>query len=773
MSVYKFKTPAYLNYKISGVLILVLGIVVFLQGCGGSSDTIQFAGQSVELSITPVSDHTLRVTLKPVDEDTDVIPVTDGRVLVSDEWKDPILQLTELSGDQTITYQDLRVTVWSSPLSVEVKTVEGDPVQHLVFDEETGNVDFDIGEGPVFGLGNGGQYFDRRGSFYSMERGHRPGEYLVFGARTPIPFLIGTDGWSMFVHRPYNGRFDLRDNPGQFLPVEQPDSKKEASLPVDIFVTNVDAPSRAVSEYSKITGKPAMPPKWALGYMQSHRNLSEAGPEGIMDVARTFREKELPVDALIYLGRYTAVGWNIDNEEFEFHSESFPRPQAMLDEMHEMNYKVSLHLTRVPEDLHGHIPPQEEETVNEDHVASYWDKHKEIFSMGIDGWWPDMGDPLDNDERLTRHYMYREGPLQERPTERPWSLHRTGFAGIQRFGGWNWSGDVNSSWETLKAHVPVGINASLSTSPFWGTDAGGFYPTEDFTGELYARWFQFSTFTPSFRSHGVVWRTRLPWGWNPGEMGPVQITEYLETGSLAADTAALEYRKLNLHDEDIEPIIKKFLELRYRLMPYTYTTVRQTHDSGLPPMRALWLHYPDDRVAVAQSHQYLWGRDLLIAPIVDKGTHGAHDFALREIYLPEGNWYDFWRPYRKFPGNQYIKQTFALEEMPIYVRAGTILPLDPVRQYVDEPTDEPVTLRIYPGSDGEFELYDDDGKTLDFQDGEYSWTHLIWNDEAQMLTIEPGDGESVEQQFKIELADDRGWEEIIEYRGDRIQIQFK
>jgi alpha-glucosidase/alpha-D-xyloside xylohydrolase len=573
----------------------------------------------------------------------------------------------------------------------------------------------------------------------------------------------------MFMHRPYNGRFDLRNNPGQFLPVEQPDSPKEAPLPVDIFVTNVDEPSRAVSEYTKITGKPAMPPKWALGYMQSHRNLSEAGPEGVMDVARTFREKELPVDALIYLGRYTAVGWNkAPEEEFEFHPESFPRPQAMLDELHDMNYKVSLHLTRVPEDLHGNIPPHEGETVDEDHVASYWDKHKEIVSMGIDGWWPDMGDPLDNDERLARHYMYREGPLQERPNERPWSLHRTGFAGMQRFGGWNWSGDVISSWETLAAHIPVGLNASVSTSPFWGTDIAGFYPPlGELTGELYVRWFQFGAFTPSFRAHGRIWRTRLPWGWNPGEMGPVQLNEYVKGESSAPDTLDLDYEELDLHTTRVEPIIKDYLELRYRLMPYLYTTVREAHDTGLPPMRAMWLHYPDDPEAVAQSNQYLWGRDMLVAPVVKK------DANVREIYLPEGKWYDFWGGDDAISGRQYVKRFVDLETMPIYVRAGTILPLDPVRQYVDEPVDEPTTLRIYPGNDGEFELYNDDGRTLDFQEGEYSRTLLSWDDQARTLTIEPSEGEPMDRQFRVEVVGERDQEQTVDYQGERKQIKFK
>jgi len=736
---------------------------------------IRFGGQPAEVTITPVTPYTIRITFKPVGELTDSIPVTDGRVLIDRKWENPVVQITELSNERTILSGQLQITIRPEPLSIKVTTTEGKQVQNLIFDEVTGRINFEIGRKPVLGLGNGGQYFDRRGTYFPMQRGHRRGEYLVFGARTPIPYLIGTEGWSMFFHRPYNGKFDLRENPGRFIPADEAENKKEAPLPLDFFVTYLDSPPRALSEFANLTGKPAMPPKWALGYMQSHRNLSEAGPEGIMEVARTFRQKNLPVDALIYLGTgFTPVGWNTGHGEFLFHPQAFDEPQSMIDELHEMNYKMILHLTRPPDELRGSIPPRKDEPVDPGHVVTYWQKHKDVFSMGIDGWWPDMGDPLNNDSRLNRHYLYNKGPLMERPDERPWSLHRTGYAGMQRFGGWIWSGDINSSWETLKAHIPAGINASLSTSPFWGTDIGGFYPTEEFTGELYVRWFQFGTFTPSFRAHGVVWRTRLPWGWNPGQMGPIQMKEYLKGDTFAADTLDLEYRTLDIHTNRVEPIIKKFLELRYRLMPYLYTVVREAHDTGMPVMRALWLHYPNDPNAVSQSHEYLWGPNLLVAPITEKGVYGPHDFSMREIYLPEGKWYDFWRPYQAFHGKQQIRQTFDLSTMPIYVRAGTILPLDPVRQYVEEPVDSPMTLQIYPGTDGEFILYEDDGKSMDYLSGAFSQTRLAWDDNQRTLTIEHEMGESIRREFILELVTERGQpERLVQYDGNHMEIFFE
>ncbi|MEX1010492.1 MAG: TIM-barrel domain-containing protein [Balneolaceae bacterium] len=776
-------------------LLLLLIAAPALQQCssGGDDDgAIHLDGQPAELAITPVGSHTFRITLSPADDSLGTIPVSDGRVLATndfEEFGEPILRVTELGGSRTVSHGNYRIRVSTDPLSIRISTEDGERIQNLVFDREPGSVDFHIGDGPVYGLGNGGQYFDRRGSTFRMQRGHRQGEYLVHGARTPIPFLIGTEGWSLFFHRPYNGGFDLRGNEGRFTPTDRGgyfpqrgelvpsegnESVKEAPLPLDFFVTHVDEPSRALSEYAIYTGQPAMPPKWAMGYIQSSRNLSEMSPQEIMDVPRTFREKEIPVDVFVFLGTgFTAGGWNTGHGEFVWNPENFADAQQMLDELNDMNFNVALHLTQPPSRLHGTLPAAPGETVDEYHVESFWNEHREIFDMGLAGWWPDMGDPLDNDSRLARHYLYHAGPLNARPDERPWSLHRTGFAGMHRYSGWVWSGDVNSAWKTLAAHVPVGINASLSTGPFWGADIGGFYPTEEYTGELHARWFQFGAFTPIFRSHGVVWRLRLPWGWNPGEMGPIHRETYLEIGSLASDTVAVPYQELPTHDERIEPIIKEYSELRYRLMPYTYSAVREAHESAMPIMRALWLHYPEDEVAITRTHEYLWGRDMLIAPIVEPEVFGpVHGHATRELWLPEGSdWYDFWRPNQPIPGGQMIHRTVPLDEMPIYIRSGAILPMDPVRQYVYEEVDGPTELRIYPGEDGRFSLYDDDGRSMAFQEGDYSRTLFTWDDSERTLTIEAEEGEPVPRSYRAVLVDERT-AQTADYSGDTVQITF-
>ena len=315
--------------------------------------------------------------------------------------------------------------------------------------------------------------------------------------------------------------------------------------------------------------------------------------------------------------------------------------------------------------------------------------------------------------------MYWEAPQLDRPNERPFALHRNGYPGMQRYASFLWSGDVYSTWETLGTQIPIAINTGLSGIPFWGTDIGGFVPTSDFTSELFVRWFQFGAFCTLFRSHGRTWKLRLPWGWNTGELGPIEIANY--TGAGLPQPA-------DLHHPEVEPICRKYLELRYRFLPYLYSAVRECTKTGLPIMRALWLHYPDDPVAVARGDEYLWGRDLLVAPVVEKAATS------RRVYLPRGVWYDFWTG-APIEGGHELNRPVDLEIMPLYVRAGAILPLGPVKQYVDEPVAAPLEFTIYPGADGAFFLYEDDGRSFDYRRGDWMGVEISWNDARRTVAF--------------------------------------
>jgi alpha-glucosidase/alpha-D-xyloside xylohydrolase len=334
-------------------------------------------------------------------------------------------------------------------------------------------------------------------------------------------------------------------------------------------------------------------------------------------------------------------------------------------------------------------------------------------------------------------------------------LQRNGYPGIARWGGWVWSGDTESSWKTLEGQVAVGINYSLSIGPYWGSDIGGFYSNEELTGELYARWFQFGAFCGSFRSHGKTWWTRLPWGWGLNDPGPLEGNRYP--------------LKTELNNPSIEPIIKKYDELRYQLMPYTYTLAWEAWNTGMPLMRAMWLHYPDDKKVKGMGTQYLWGRDLLIAPVFQKGA------TTRDVYIPKGEWYDWWTN-KKVSGGQVITRDIDLSVMPIYVRAGAIIPIDPVRQYTSEVVSEPTTLKIYTGANGQYTLYEDDGISQEYLKGKGIWTSITWNDKEKKLIIQPGRAPKnvipipSKRKFTIELIP--GATKMIDYNSKPVTVLF-
>ncbi|MEP7144913.1 MAG: TIM-barrel domain-containing protein [Ferruginibacter sp.] len=514
-----------------------------------------------------------------------------------------------------------------------------------------------------------------------------------------------------------------------------------------------------MQDFSIITGPAAMPPRGALGYMQSHRTLTDENEMiGIVD---TFRNKKIPLDAAIYLGTgFTPVGWNKKQPSFEPNPDVFKRDiSAFFTDMHNRNVKVILHMVPWDRDklptLHGTIPAKSGETLDESHIQKYWEQHLSLVNKGVDGFWPDEGDWFNLFERIKRHQLYYQGHLSAQPNVRPWSLQRNGFPGIAKWGEWVWSGDTESSWKTPEGKIAVGINYSLSIGPFWGSDIGGFYSSAETTGELYTGWFQFGAFCGSFRSHGRTWRTRLPWGWGLNYIGPPEDRE----PPLLSE----------INNPIIEPITKKYDGLRYQLLPYTYTLAWEARNNGLPLMRAMWLNYPNDKNVKGMGTQFFWGRDMLIAPVFEKGAT-SHN-----VYLSKGDWYNWWTN-TKQSGEQTVKRKIDLSIMPIYLRAGAIIPLDPVRQYTAEAVSEPTTLTIYSGADGNYTLYDDDGISQDYLKEKGTWIQMRWNDKDRNLILKPGAPKgsvniTAVRQFKVKLVPE-GIVKEINYRGRLLSINF-
>jgi|HubBroStandDraft_2_1064218.scaffolds.fasta_scaffold00312_6 alpha-glucosidase (family GH31 glycosyl hydrolase) len=690
-----------------------VSVGVLLAPAAGLAVTyLPFGGEDCEVQLTSVSGHTLRLSILPVKRSVTTGVASDGS-LVKTSWGLPAAEIRGEVQTKTIECGNMKVLFSSRPLMFTITTLEGQTLQQLSIDEETGVVSFLTGDSPILGLGEGGPQFDRRGSSDRMKSGQGGYQLGTHGGRVPIPWLIGTSGWAMFFHQPF-GTFDFTGALSKFLP-----ASPQTAVPLDIFFVASPNPATIMAEYARLTGHAEKPPLWSFGYQQSHRTL--ASREEVLAEAKTFREKKLPCDTLIYLGTgFCPSGWNTENGSFVWNSRVFPEPKEILDELHKDNFRVALHAVILSDKLRGTVRDACELPRFDEELAScHWDAHRKDFALGVDGWWPDEGDPLDIASRLVRNRMYWEGPQLDRPNERPYALHRNGYAGMQRYGSFLWSGDVSSTWETLKVHIPIAINTALTGIPYWGTDIGGFVPTKEFTAELYLRWFQFGAFCPLFRSHGRAWKLRLPWGWNTGDPGPTEINNY--NGAAIPDSS-------QLHNEQVEIICRKYLELRYRMLPYLYSTVHECATTGMPIMRALWLAYADDPKAVACGDEYLWGKNVLVAPVVEKGAD------TRKVYLPAGGWYDFWTE-EHIEGGREIRRSVDLQTMPLYVRAGAILPLGPVKQFTSEKVDQPLSISIYPGGNASFLLYEDDGSSFNYRKGEWMGIQMDWQDANRTLTL--------------------------------------
>jgi alpha-glucosidase (family GH31 glycosyl hydrolase) len=687
----------------------------------GQAEPIRIAGMPVEIAISALSPDTVRITAAAI-VGTGGVP-EDGALVKAAEVR-PLGRKRTADGFAPVKAGHVVVRYTADPPTLHIDDGKGSPIQKLTLNAETPGVSFLLPKGPLLGLGEGGPQFDRKGSVDRMRNGQGGYQLRTHGGRVPIQWLVGTDGWGLFIHHPL-GTFDFSGAEGLLAPFAN-------ALPLDVFVVASSDPRVIMAEYARITGYAELPPLWSFGYMQSHRTL--AGPDEVMWVAKTFREKKLPCDALIYLGtEFTPSGWNTRNGEFAWKKENFPNPKQAVDDLHALHYKVVLHTViegrRMSGSVAGACTPDKavpsgrtpDDRWPEDRaVECYWPYHKPVMDLGIDGFWPDQGDGLDGPSRLARIRMYWEGPQQYRPNERPFALHRNGYVGMQRYGAFLWSGDVYSTWETLKTHVPVAVNTGLSGLPFWGTDIGGFVPTPEYTGELYVRWFQFATFCPSFRAHGRTWHLRLPWGWNTGKLGHEEIRTYAGGAGHPPES--------ELRNPHVEPIVKRYLELRYNLLSYTYTVAKECCETGLPMMRSLWLHYPDDAAATARGDQFLWGRDVLVSPVVEKGATN------RRLYLPKGEWFDYWTEER-VAGGREIERAVDLGTLPLHVRAGAILPLAPVREYVEQPVADPMTIVIYPGADGAFTLYEDDGRSFDYRKGEFTRIAMGWRNASRTLSL--------------------------------------
>jgi alpha-D-xyloside xylohydrolase len=527
-----------------------------------------------------------------------------------------------------------------------------------------------------------------------------------------------------------------------------------------------------IAGYRLLTGKAPIMPKWAYGFWQSRQRYETQ--DQLLGVLREYRKRELPLDNIVQDWLY----WPQDSWGCQcFDPARFPDPKAMVDEVHASgaNIMISVWAKYYPSTknyqeldavggIYRHmVTPRPDEPTDPNYIHGmyrdwvgpgfpnafydpynakakdiYWRQVRDgIASLGFDAWWLDSDEPdfhsnLSIAERIRRMGPTAAGPaaalfnsyplahvegvydhwLQDKPDVRPFILTRSGFGGIQRAGAAIWSGDVASRWDNLRDQISAGINMSLSGVPNWSHDIGGYTMEDRFLKptaaglaewrELNTRWFQFGAFSPIFRSHG--------------ENIKREIFEMSPAGSPT-------YRSMAWYDR-----------LRYRLMPYIYTIGADTWFKDGTIMRGLVMDFAADRKTWDVDDEYLFGPAILVAPVTEYRARS------RKVYLPAGaDWYDFYTG-RNMKGGQTVTAAAPYERMPVFVRAGAIVPTGPAIQHTGNNSHSPITLNVYTGADGSFSLYEDDGVSRQYLHGQYSRIPFSWNERSRTLTIGAREG---------------------------------
>lgn len=597
-----------------------------------------------------------------------------------------------------------------------------------------------------------------------------------------------------------------------------------------------------IAEMRDLTGQVPMFPLWTYGYWQSKERYKSQNET--VGVVKKYRELGVPLDGVIQDWQYWGNNylWNA----MEFLNEEFPNPQAMVNDIHGMNAHMIISIwssfgpatkqysqlekigalynfSTWPESGLTSWPPNMDypsgvrvyDPFNPKARDIYWKHLNEgLFKLGIDGWWMDSTEPdhlsfkpedmntqtaMGSFRKVRNAYpLVTVGGVYDNQRavtsdKRVFILTRSGFAGQQRYGANVWSGDVFSSWENFRNQIPAGLNFSLCGIPHWNSDIGGFFAgaynkswndgsasRNPMFQELYVRWMQFGAFNPMMRSHGTDLSREI---YHFGEKG-----------------------------DPIYDAIERTIRLRYSLLPYIYSTAWKVTNKQSSFMRALVMDFAQDKHVWDINDQFMFGNSILVAPVteaqytpekivdtskeegwtrangegIEKGSQ--IDFIAKKtsnLYLPAGfKWYDFWTNER-FDGGKEISKETSIDIIPLYIKAGTILPIGPEVQYATEKSWDNLEMRIYEGADGEFILYEDENDNYNYEKGIYSTITFTWNDAKKVLTISGRNGSfpgmlSQRKFHLIRVGKNKAngmekvekFDRVVDYTGQKIVLRF-
>lgn len=577
-----------------------------------------------------------------------------------------------------------------------------------------------------------------------------------------------------------------------------------------------------VSGFRELTGKATMFPKWAYGYVQSKERYESQ--EELVSVVQEYRDRDIPIDVIIQDWQYWPEGtWG----EKYFDDERFPDPDALTNELHSMNTRLvisvwpnmiggknekemkELDVFYEDEELRAPFDKNTYNPFDEEAREMYW-KHANdgIFSHGIDGWWCDSTEPFNADwdrdikpephqrAEVNTNLLKRtigpefinafslmhskgiyEGQRSVTDEKRVINLTRSGYPGQQRYGAITWSGDIEASWERLESQIAEGLNFTITGNPKWTLDIGGFFVTSgeegnleiagfpvddgdkwarasDYSGghenegyrELFVRWFQLGAFLPMFRSHGTD--------------TPREVWRFGEPGDVTYDT------------------LVKFDYLRYRLLPYIYSLAGWETQKDYTMYRNLAFDFREDEKVYDVADQFMFGPSLMVCPVTEPMYYDSDGDPIegkakaREVYLPKQvNWYDFWTG-DCYEGGQRILTDAPLEKIPLFVPSGSLIPMGQKVQHAEKAWEGSWELRVYDGKDAEFEIYNDAGDGYDYEDGEFAYIPLVWNDMTGKLTIGERQGSfsgmKEEREFNVVKVDEGVGVGLEESEGRRI-----
>jgi alpha-glucosidase len=722
-----------------------MGLGNIRSGIKMDGNVVRFSADNADLQLEFCTSSMVRVRSswnRSFDDDKSL-----GLMVTKDNWRAVDIQSTEEKAFFEFETKDLKVRVYKSPLLLEFYSSDGKLLStERMEGESLGMRQTEDGvfarkklhdDEQFFGFGQRMDFVNQRGKQLTLTVGRGIGRPHIIGAYnileanySPVPFFMSTRGYGIFFHTPYTTNWDMGySSPDAY-------SFQAEGGEMDYYFMYGPSFPKILNLYTSVTGKSPLLPKFAHGL---HVGTYSGGTWGyeehtstdyVVNLGRKFRDKDIPVDLLHLDSTWRMFGEHGGSGATTFEwRETFHNPEAMFDQLYDMGYSmVGVHvrprydngkkyklLDQAREE--GMVYPEPNnsgEFVNFFDAAAvdWWWKNAamKVVSQGAMFFKTDEGSAFgrkanesnktgptgEEAERLHNLFpiAYAKAPFErfsEHNNMRGFNVTREGYAGIQRY-PYIWAGDWPSEWQYFKPVIRAGLNIGLSGVGYWSHNMGGFEHKAD--PELYIRWTQFGLFSPIAHLFGMD---------HPG------------------------YKEPWNYGEQAERIFKKYDRMRYRFIPYIYSEAYSMHKTGMPMMRALVLEYQGDPNVHDIDDQYLFGSNLLIAPVMTKGAQ------TRVVYLPEGTWYDYWSG-KPYAGRRYHNIVTPLETLPIFVKAGAILPQQRVMNLGNE-TAESLTLEIFPYGESSYEIYDDDGKSKDYESGEHAITKVIASDDAARTVI--------------------------------------